>query len=1108
MPNIDSPSRAPWLWRNIVRAWVAALLIVMVPVAGFAQETTSNIRGKVLDENGAPVAGETVTIEDMRSGVSRTLTTDASGLFLATRLLPGGPYQISVRGQSTEVPSISLGDTYSLTVGLRSEAAMEEIVVTGQALQFVDVASGPAATFNVADLESAVSFSRDISEVYGIDPRIMIDQDEDGFGVNCAGKHPRFNNITLDGISQTDRFGLNENGYSTAVGMPFPYDAIEQIAVELAPFDVTYGGFSACNINAVTKSGTNEWQVGAFYEFSNDSLRGDTIGDTTIGGTPGYDKTYIGFDLGGPIIKDRLFIFAAYEESEEPRFLARGFDGSGNGEERPWLSQADYNRIRDIAQNVYGYDPGGQPTDGVQEAEKYMVRLDWNINDRHNAALIYNYFDGFQDRDSDGDDNEFEFANHFYVKGAEFETYTAKLWSQWTDNLSTEIFYSTSEMNDSQVTVGPKEFADMQISLGAFPNVDTVYLGADDSRQANALGTESTYLRLAGNYFIGDHVITAGYDREELEIFNIFVQHSNGGEYDYFDSSLSNDPACAALTAQERFDDVLGIGCQPSGIDRFELGRPSRIYYGSGGGTNNPNDAAANFSNVLNALYIQDEIFFDDYGLTITAGLRYEWFTSDDRPNFNPTFSEIYGIRNDANIDGLDLIMPRLGFTWDVREDLTLRGGVGRYSGGNPNVWISNAWSNDGLTNAQFQFNYFDSATVLPGFVDSLQLSGEGRPGFDVPQEMVDAVLAVTPSDAVDSNLVILDPDYDQPNEWKWAFGGTWDTPWYDIQMDFDFLYTRGDDSAYYVDLSQEIVGTTTLGIPVYDYVDRNGDGEVEEDNLMLTNSDETTTSKTISVILRKDFDFGLDVLFGYAWTEAEDVSPMTSATAGSNFGNTALIDLNNPVAATSNYVIPQRYTLRLNYANAFFGDNLTEVTLYGFVNKGQPQSYGMSSQPFEGDNDFARHLLYIPAGPTDPNVVFGPDFDQEAFFNWVAERGLAPGLTERNDFHTGWSTRFDLRVSQEVSLPAGFRGQAYLKIYNLGNLLNDDWGEIVDAQFTTPGIVGLGYEIDEDNEVPGIDAQGRLVYGSFSDESIERTYINRSLWEARIGIDIKFGGD
>ncbi|MEJ2602586.1 MAG: carboxypeptidase-like regulatory domain-containing protein, partial [Gammaproteobacteria bacterium] len=242
MPTLAKTSRASWLWRNIVMVWMAAIMIAVVPVAGFAQETTSNIRGKIVDESGTPVGGATVVVEDQRSGVSRTLTTDANGLFLATRLLPGGPYEVTVRGQTAEVPSISLGDTYSLTINLQSEATMEEILVTGQQLDFVDVASGPSATFNVADLETAVSFSRDISEVYGIDPRIMIDADEDGFGVNCAGKHPRFNNITLDGISQTDRFGLNENGYATAVGMPFPYDSIEQIAVELAPFDVTYGG--------------------------------------------------------------------------------------------------------------------------------------------------------------------------------------------------------------------------------------------------------------------------------------------------------------------------------------------------------------------------------------------------------------------------------------------------------------------------------------------------------------------------------------------------------------------------------------------------------------------------------------------------------------------------------------------------------------------------------------------------------------------------------------------------------------------------------------------------------------------------------------------------
>jgi len=439
---------------------LAALTVVMmlaVPVAGNAQETTSSIRGKVLDTSGNTVAGASVTVEDMRSGVDRSYTTNSSGIFLATRLLPGGPYLVTVNNTDTaQVRSISVGDIYSLTINMGAPP-MEEIVATGQRGQLVEVAAGPSSTFNLADLQNSVSFGRDIADVYGVDPRLNIDVDEDGLGLNCGGKHPRFNSTTLDGVSQGDRFGLNENGYATAVGMPFPYDGIEQVAVELAPFDVTYGGFSACIINAVTKSGTNEWQGKGFYEFSNQDLRGDTVaGNTDDFSRPSYDKTTYGFDIGGPIIKDKLFVFAAYEKFELPRFLAKGFAGSGNGEERDWLSQADFDRIESIAQNIYNYDTGGQPGDGVQDGEKYMVRLDWNINDFHNAAFIYNYFDGFQDRDSDGDDDEFEFANHYYQKGAVSETFTLKLSSQWNDAFSTELFYSGSDMDDSQVTVGPR----------------------------------------------------------------------------------------------------------------------------------------------------------------------------------------------------------------------------------------------------------------------------------------------------------------------------------------------------------------------------------------------------------------------------------------------------------------------------------------------------------------------------------------------------------------------------------------------------------------------------------------------------------------------------
>jgi len=1061
---------------------LAFAALLLVPVAGFSQATTSSIRGNVLDHNGAPVNSAEVVVVDTRTGAQRTITTNASGAFLATNLAVGGPYTVTVRGaEPVVVDSIALGDVYNLSVSLQAPTTQEEVLVVGQSSQVIDTAAGPSATFSNFEMDTAVSFTRDIVEVYTIDPRINLDNEDDGYAVNCAGKHPRFNSVTLDGVSQNDRFGLNENGYSTAVGMPFPYDAIQQVAVELAPFDVTYGGFSACNINAVTKTGTNEFTGGIFYEYTSDDLRGDSIqvedGGVQDLSTPAFSSERKGFHVGGPILKDRLFFFAAYEESDQPRFLAIGYGGEGNGVERPWMSQADFNRITNIAQTKYNYDPGGSPGDGAQEAEKYMVRLDMNISDRHDAALIYNYFDGFQLRNSDGDSNEFEFANHFYTKGAESETITAKLASQWTDAFSTEVFISTNEMNDSQVTVGPKDFGDHQISIGN----NTVLLGADDSRQANALNTESDFFKVTANYLTGNHVITAGFESEELHIFNQFVQHANGGEWDYFDDSQGNPAHCAGLSAQGRFDDP---ACGLSGIDKFELGRFSRVYYGSGGGTNDPADAAASFANTMNSLYIQDEFYMDNKNLTLVYGLRYDWFDSSDRPVFNQAFTDANGgLRNDHSIDGVDILMPRFGFTWDASEALTVRGGVGLYSGGNPNVWLSNAWSNDGFSNVQVQFGNFNGARSVFG---DLPLSRQGRPGYDVPQALVDQVANTTLANASRNFLVLIDPDYEQPSEWKMALGATWETPLYGIVADMDVLFSRSNDAAQYVDLSQSIVGMTSAGTPIYAYT--NG-----RDNFMLTNSPYHADSHTFSVVLSKFFENGLDLSLGYAYSDAEDIVPMTSAVAGSNWDNLATSDPNNPLPATTNYLVPQRLTLRASYGTEFWSDLETRVTLFGYSAEGQPQSYVMGSDDLEGDGFFGRHLLYVPdAG--DPNVVYGPGFDQNAFSRFVAEEGLEPGFQARNAQHAKWSTRFDLRIDQELPFFGDSKARMFIKVYNLGNMLNDKWGLVNDAQFFSVQVVNSS-----------LNNQGQYVFERFNDRTIEDLLENRSLYEIVLGIDFSF---
>jgi len=1069
------------------RIWfsvLALILTVSLFPAAYAAETTSSIKGNVYDVSGSPVSGTLVTVEDMRTNIQRQYTTNEAGAFLASRLPVGGPYKVVTEGaDSALVDSITLGEIYNLAIDLRPQTTMEEVVVTGEQVNMVVTAAGPAATFSTFQIETAAALNRDIVEVYTVDPRLNLDNEDDGFEINCAGKNPRFNSITLDGVSQNDRFGLNSNGYSTAVGMPFPFDGVRQVAVELAPFDVTYGGFSACNINAVTKTGTNEFTGNMYYELTNQNLRGDSLtvhNRVSNMESPNYEETNYGFSIGGPVFKDRLFFFAAYEKSEKPRFLARGPAGSDIGEERTWYSQADFDRVDQIAQSMYGYDTGGAPTDGVQEAEKYMFRLDWNISENHNATLIYNYFDGFQNRDSDGDRNEYEYANHFYTKGAESETTTLILNSQWTDAFSTEIFASTNEMNDSQVTVGPQQMGDHQISYGS----NTIYLGADDSRQANKLSTSSDFYKFVGKWLAGNHVITAGYEREELEIFNIFVQHSRGGEWDYFDDSDGNPSHCADLDAQGRFEDA---SCGMSGIDRFELGRPSRIYYGSGGGTNVATDAGANFVNNNNALYIQDELYFPSNDLSLVFGLRYEWFDTNDRPNYNPTFTEANGIRNDANIDGVDILQPRFGFTWGVTDDFQVRGGFGLYSGGNPNVWISNSYSNDGLTNVQVRLNnYGGSGSIFDGTIPLT-----GAPGASPPQSLYDQVAAVTPDDASSSRLALIDPHFKQPSDWKLALGFTWDMP-YDVQMDVDWLHSRTEDSALYVDLSQSIIGWTLTGHPIYDYT--NG-----SDNFMLTNSPYKADSDVFSIMFSKYWDNGLDMSLGYAFTDAEDVSPMTSSVAASNFDNLALNDVNAPLPGPSNYEVPHRFTLRASYGHNFFSDYETRISIFGYSKEGQPQSYIMRKNNFEGDGYYGRHLLYVPTGMSDPNVVFGSSFDTEAFFNWIDQKGLKAGMQKRNAQHAKWSTRFDLYFSQEIPTFIGdTRAKFYIKVYNLGNLINDEWGIVNDAEFFSVAAVAAEW-VDEGPDY------GKYKYNTFYGGDVSRVLENRSLWDVRMGIEFNF---
>ena len=561
------------------------------------------------------------------------------------------------------------------------------------------------------------------------------------------------------------------------------------------------------------------------------------------------------------------------------------------------IAQSELDRIAQIAQDVYGYEPGRTVAEAFDfDDEKYLVKLDWYATDTQRLAFTYMYNDSFNFTPSDGDLNEFEFDKHFYKRGAELTSYTLNWYSDWTENFSTEVRYSISNVDFLQQSVSGPDFGEMQIRAGDGVNV---YLGQDD-RQANDLEWDTDQMVLRGYYNLGNHTITAGFERESIDVFNLFYQHTD---------------------TEIRFNS----------IDDFENGLAARVYYGNAL-SNNELDAAVDWSYDVNSFYISKWQLTDT--LLLTFGLRYDYYETDDVPNENPEFVADYGFSNTATLDGVDLILPRFGFTWDATDALTVRGGIGLFSGGNPNVWYSNVYSNTNTTAVQVQDRGPDRAGVdlfAQNYVlceDSVPVCG---PGYGVPENLAAQVAS---GDGSNFEIVYLDPDFEAPTEWKYALGVTWEVgDGYVISADAQI--TRGDDTAIYKKGDLEFTGEINdfgNGYPVYD--------SARTPSFVLTNSSKGNESESIAVSLFKAWDFGLDMRLGYAWTDAKDVNPMTSSVAFSNYVNRTFYDPQEEVLSTSNYNIEHRFTGVFNYTAEWFGDNATRFTLFA---QGSGYPYGIA---------------------------------------------------------------------------------------------------------------------------------------------------------------------
>ena len=1018
-------------------------------------DTTSNIRGKVVDSSGEVVANADIVLTYGPTNTSQSASSGADGSFAMLNLQLGGPYKISAdagaASGSLDDLYLVLGKDSQVTITIGTASDMDELVVVGKTLSSASLlATGPSVFYGLDALEDAAATERDIKDLLATHPRLSLDE---GYarGIQCNGSSPRMNSLTVDGIALNDGFGLNDNGYP-ANRMPFSYDAIKQVSAEFAPFDVQYGGFSACVVNAVTKSGSNEFKGNFFYEFTNDSLLSDKVDGKTINNTA-FDEDKYGFTLGGPIVQDKLYFFTAYEYYNDQDTVDYGPVGSGAPSEMAWLTQETLDLVISTMKNKYGFDPGGIPSAIDSMSEKLLVKFDYYLSDVTRATFTYNYSEGFRNNYSDTYYTQLELSNHGYENGNTLDAYMFNLYSK-IGNVNTEIRVGYRELDNRQEGIGGPfgEFDIENITGGG----DIMVGGTDDSRQANDLDYDNLTMAFVGDFIWGDQLVTFGIEREEQSTFNMFVQHSLGGEWDFYT------------------------------FDNFLNGIVDRVYYGNNPSLN-PADAGATWEYDITTAFVQSEWRVSDK-LELTYGLRYETYGVDGAPMENPAFKSAYGRPNTHTHDGESVLMPRLSFSYDLNDTTEIYGGIGTFSGGNPNVWYSNIWSNDGVSNIQLSLRNVDMFAT-PMCDGRTGLPTDQGPGYGVPCSLVNDVQNGSSAGGTNS----IDPNFKIPSVTKSAIGviKTFDIGNIsDIVLTADYIKATAKDSAQIRSIGSTYTGEYDFaGLPLYN---DNGRQDFELGNSLLDGE-----SDSYSVSLSKQFE-NVYLTLGYAAIDTTEVSPMTSAVAYSNFTNIASNDPNNPPLAQSNYNIPKRFTGTLRWTPEVFSGLRTKISLYWTHQKGRPYSYSMDNFTHglnPSFNDF--YLLYVPMAADNANVVFADGFPVDEFFAWADEKGLERGqFVERNSQDSEWFSKLDLKISQEVpALRDGDYLEVYAVIRNLTNLIDDEKGVFKEASFPRrQNVVRAVYN----------DA-GKYEYQRFygSDDS---TLVNRpSQYLIKIGFDYKF---
>ena len=1111
--------------KQSIKCFIAVFAAMLMSVAAFAQVTTSALSGLAVDTNGEPVIGVAVIATHTPSGTVYGVTTNEVGRYTINGMRSGGPYTVefSCLGYQTVTytdVTLQLAETYSLGATLNEDSEMlsEAMVIDAAASKFSAQKMGSATNISGKDIASLPTVSRSITDVTRLSPY-------GGNGMSFAGQDGRTANFTVDGANFNNNFGLSDG--LPGGGSPISIDAIEEMQVVISPYDVRQTNFIGGGVNAITKSGTNQFRGSAYIYHRNENLRGDTVDGEMISGARQKDRnTNYGFTLGGPIIKNKLFFFVNAEYAKIPTIVNRwrasedGVMDADNYISRTTL--ADLKKVSEFVKKEYGYDTGSWTDYPANESNlKLLARVDWNINDNHKLAVRYNYtlnrgWNNTNGSSMDGGSRSgysrlsqygMAYANSMYSMDNIVSTVSLDLNSRLSDNLSNQFLATYSKLDDIRGTNSEDmPFVDIRKDDGSAV-LPYIALGYELFTWNN--GVHNTHISIKDDltYYAGNHKITGGVNYEYQMADNAYMRNGTG-YYRY--KSLEDFMTGAAPE----------VVCLTYGYDG-EAVPAARVRFHKAG------------------IYAQDEWNATE-NFKLTYGLRLDglFFDNQDLMRNNEIYNLTYVVDGkERHIDtgkwpsSAITASPRVGFSWDVlgNNSLKVRGGTGLFSGRLPLVFFTNMPTNSGMV--QYQAKLGETQTIIPGYTGAFIEKG-GKNYYDMSEfaggllkreELLNKLTSlgfpntISPEDGtVPSEISAVDPKFKMPQVWKTS-----------LAIDYNF------PTSFPFSISAEgIFNKTINGVIIRDWSVNPVDGFARfngVDNRPIFQNFKQTYEKNGKVSnlpnayvlenTNKGYGYsgtftmnmrpveGLSLMAAYTHTASKELTGMPGSNASSvlNYMGT-IYGPNDPGLHNSQYVTPDRFVASLTHSDRS-GNHYSFI--YETWRGGYNYTY-MTANDMNGDG-YNYDLIYIPTDQqvADREFRFVSADDEKRFMDYVhADSYLSKNqgkYAEAYSVYSPWVHRLDFSYKHDFKVKAGNSTntlQLSLDVKNILNIFNSSWGV---SKYMNPAL-GEGRIL----KYEGVDEDG---YATFStpkavsgDANIWQR--NRALgqcWYASIGIKYMF---